>query len=62
MIEKCEVRERTGHCQSDFIKSFNSLVGILEMKGLSRKVEEFLPFVEIRLGDALGLMKIFKLR
>ncbi|WP_405048834.1 hypothetical protein [Saccharolobus sp.] len=57
-----EVREEAGHCQSDFIKSFNSLVGILEMKGLSRKVEEFLPFVEIRLGNTLGLMKIFKLR
>ncbi|WP_405049874.1 hypothetical protein [Saccharolobus sp.] len=62
MIEKCEVREEAGHCQSDFIKSFNSLVGILEMKGLSRKVEEFFRFVEIRLGGALGLMKTFKLR
>ncbi|QXJ27841.1 hypothetical protein J5U23_00709 [Saccharolobus shibatae B12] len=62
MIEKCEVREEAGHCQSDFIKSFNSLAGILEMKGLSRKVEEFLRFVEKRLGGALGLMKTFKLR
>ncbi|MEM3951525.1 MAG: transposase, partial [Saccharolobus sp.] len=29
---------------------------------LSRKVEEFLRFVEIRLGNALGLMRTFKLR
>ncbi|QXJ34171.1 hypothetical protein J5U22_00717 [Saccharolobus shibatae] len=62
MIEKCEVREEAGHCQSDFIKSFNSLVGILEMKGLSRKVEEFFRFVEISLWNALGLMKTYKLR
>ncbi|QXJ28874.1 hypothetical protein J5U23_01743 [Saccharolobus shibatae B12] len=48
--------------RSELIKSFNSLAGILKMKGLSRKVEEFLPFVEIRLGGALGLMKTFKLR
>ncbi|MCH4816197.1 MAG: hypothetical protein QXY87_09175 [Saccharolobus sp.] len=46
--------------RSELIKSFNSLAGILKMKGLSRKVEEFLRFVERRLGNTLGLMKIFK--
>ena len=84
--------------RSEFIKSFNFVVGTLRMNGLSRKVassflkrkrlqgylllfvmvvntvrdlisslnlksvEELLRFVEIRLGGALGLMKIFKLR
>ena len=39
------------------VNTVRDLISSLNLKS----VEEFLRFVEIRLGDAIGLMKIFKL-